>query len=893
MATTVNSPFDLAESTQQPSARRVSFASHYVSLLIQALVVLYLVQRFRLENELFLLVLQVSVAGFAVHSLLPRCFRLSFFCFLSISALLYCVGLDQGGWSPTLTATRGAYLLGGGALLISICHLPIRYGYRVALLVLTAAGLALIRTGPFALSAVQSAWPIFAAMFTFRIMIYLYDLDTVKKKPTLQQTFSYFFTFPNLWLYVSPILDFKTFHRSYYNADEIHIYQRGILWIMRGIFHLLLWKIVYYQVYVDPARVTNGTEVAAYLLGNVALYLRLSGQFHIMTGILHLFGFHLPETHRLYFLATSVTDYWRRINIYWKDFMVKLFFYPLYTRLRRYETSTRVVAATLFVFFITWLFHPVQFFWIRGTFPVKATDTVFWALLGVLVSIGAVRELKAAGRKTLGKKTISWMESVTRGGRAAVTFVIITLLWSVWSCDSLTQWADLWRSASIETAGLMLLAMAAVFVGSLWFEGPLAGKLQSLWEGRTERGWAKPWREAVAYCCIPAALMVGSTSGHVTSRLFSAEGQAIAASVFETRPNKSDEEFMVRGYYEDLADTSRFQTLLNDAFRNQPADWVNLEDTPAIRLVNDLRVEELVPSRETIVNGKRIAVNRHGMRDSDYDPANPDNALRIAVLGASHEMGYGVDQGETFSDLLEAKLSSSRAPGSRPIEVLNFAVNHYSPVAQVEVVKRKVLAFRPDAALFFAHREDVHIVMRYFAAALRQGVTLEEYPALERIAARAGIGAKTARFIAERKLIPYWPQMIEWAYGEIGRNFREQGIVPVWVLQEGVYPGKGSDESGRMEKWARQAGFEVWTMEDVFQGADPESLIVAPWDWHPNAEGHRMISEELYRLIESTDLIGRLTARLPERATMPDSDQARPELNNARSPQGPSAGVAR
>ena len=53
------------------------------------------------------------------------------------------------------------------------------------------------------------------------------------------------------------------------------------------------------------------------------LYLRVSGQFHIIVGMLHLFGYDLPETNHRYLLARSVNDFWRRVNIYWKDFMVK------------------------------------------------------------------------------------------------------------------------------------------------------------------------------------------------------------------------------------------------------------------------------------------------------------------------------------------------------------------------------------------------------------------------------------------------------------------------------------------------------------------------------------------------------------------------------------------
>ena len=62
---------------------------------------------------------------------------------------------------------------------------------------------------------------------------------------------------------------------------------------------------------------------------NYLLYLQVSGQFHMACGMLHLFGYQLPETHHRYLLATGFTDYWRRINIYWKDFMVRVVFNPV------------------------------------------------------------------------------------------------------------------------------------------------------------------------------------------------------------------------------------------------------------------------------------------------------------------------------------------------------------------------------------------------------------------------------------------------------------------------------------------------------------------------------------------------------------------------------------
>jgi len=64
------------------------------------------------------------------------------------------------------------------------------------------------------------------------------------------------------------------------------------------------------------------------MVSTFLLYLRISGQFHLVIGMLYLFGFRLPETHHRYLLASSFTDFWRRINIYWKDFMMKLVYYP-------------------------------------------------------------------------------------------------------------------------------------------------------------------------------------------------------------------------------------------------------------------------------------------------------------------------------------------------------------------------------------------------------------------------------------------------------------------------------------------------------------------------------------------------------------------------------------
>ncbi|NIO08549.1 MAG: hypothetical protein GTO40_11300, partial [Deltaproteobacteria bacterium] len=57
-----------------------------------------------------------------------------------------------------------------------------------------------------------------------------------------------------------------------------------------------------------------------------------------------------PETNYRYFLASNFTDFWRRANIYWKDFMLKVVYYPTYFRLRKWDDTFRLIFATVLVF---------------------------------------------------------------------------------------------------------------------------------------------------------------------------------------------------------------------------------------------------------------------------------------------------------------------------------------------------------------------------------------------------------------------------------------------------------------------------------------------------------------------------------------------------------------
>jgi hypothetical protein len=228
----------------------------------------------------------------------------------------------------------------------------------------------------------------------------------------------------------------------------------------------VLYRVAYLFVVTDPVSVADLGDLLRNMGGTFLLYLRVSGQFHLIVGILHLFGYRLPETHHLYYLSRSFTDLWRRINIYWKDFMLQQVFYPTYFRMKGGGARSALVWSTAMVFAVTWILHSYQWFWLRGGFPISANDILFWGILGALVVFGALRE---AAQPTRGRRAPGFD---SRAGLEVMrTFAVFCVLWSLWSTESVGHW--LWMissGATLDVGGLVLLGslLAALFLLGGW-----------------------------------------------------------------------------------------------------------------------------------------------------------------------------------------------------------------------------------------------------------------------------------------------------------------------------------------------------------------------------------------------------------------------------------------
>jgi alginate O-acetyltransferase complex protein AlgI len=391
---------------------------------------------YRVEGRAFQLLAAIALATLPVHYLLP--FRLKKPAFVAISVL---------GLAWVFGAAVAAVVLPVALLLIGLCRCGLPWGTRVAAVGAVAAVLALARAGVVAIPVPDAAWPVLGSLLMFRMVLYLYELKHARRDESLVDALSYFFLLPNFCFLHFPVVDYRAFQRGYFAAD-IHTLQRqGLRMMLRGTVHLLLYRLVYHELLVPADEVHGAASLAGYIACNYLLYLRVSGQFHMACGLLHLFGFQLPETHHGYLLATGFTDYWRRINIYWKDFMVRVVFNPVVFRLKRRPQPVALAVATVTVFVATWALHAYQSFWLRGTWGFSVPDALFWGILGALVLVNVQLEARSHRPRRLASRGQTPRDWAVRAAKAAGTFVTIALLWSLWSSPSVGAWLGLWRRA--------------------------------------------------------------------------------------------------------------------------------------------------------------------------------------------------------------------------------------------------------------------------------------------------------------------------------------------------------------------------------------------------------------------------------------------------------------
>jgi len=373
--------------------------------------------------------------------------------------------------------------------------------------------------------------------------------------------------------------------------------------------------------------------------------------------------------------------------------------------------------------------------------------------------------------------------------------------------------------------------------------------------------------------------------------------------------NRAEREGRAAGYYEglirgnDVSDVPSGEPSLR--LINKPTGWARFREPGVVHfLEGDFLQFELRPMVRRTLFGQPFLTNAFGMHDDPVTIEKPKGTIRIAVLGSSMDMGWGVRYQDTYINQLEEWLKAHAArkglsPAHR-FEVLNFAVAAYSPMQRLETLRRKVLAFHPDLVIYSATTLDTRLMEIHLCEILRKNVDLK-YDFLRDATAVAAVRNDDLRVDPEgemfnkrelkSKLRPLYWGLYDTTLGAIAAECRTAGLPLVMVIIPRVgkadVPSKRAEPVARLKAIAAHHGLTIFDLSDTFDEFDPATLEIAASDDHPNAVGHRRLflalaramvrDDELYHLLFTTDQVKRT----------PNNDHEPTRIGDKSDPPGP------
>jgi len=347
-----------------------------------------------------------------------------------------------------------------------------------------------------------------------------------------------------------------------------------------------------------------------------------------------------------------------------------------------------------------------------------------------------------------------------------------------------------------------------------------------------------------------------------------ARARSMIDSTRSNEMNRSDREINAGGYYQGLIGVDGPEGAPAElALRllGKPTDWVRFRAANVSRNIdNDFLIFELRPNANQTIFRQPFTTNAFGMRDRPYTLEKPAGTYRIVVLGSSMDMGWGVSTESAYVNQLEGWLNAHAAKRglARRFEVLNFAVAAYSPEQRLEIFRRKAAAFHPDLVLFSATLLDTRLMEIHICDLFECRVNLT-YNFIAKAVTNAGITPEDLRRdsndrlrhkdLVKKKLRPYYWEIYDATLRALAAECHSTGAPLACAIIPRVGKADAPDARGpilaQLHEVLKRHVDNLLDITDTFDDVDPESVEIAAWDDHPNAEGHTLLFRALARAI--------------------------------------------
>jgi len=271
------------------------------------------------------------------------------------------------------------------------------------------------------------------------------------------------------------------------------------------------------------------------------------------------------------------------------------------------------------------------------------------------------------------------------------------------------------------------------------------------------------------------------------------------------------------------------------------------------RYSNELKIQDSIighkhlSNKSAVLQGIEIKLNSKGMRSEEFNISDK----KILFLGSSISLGWGVNQDESYPEIIQSKLSLD----SLDFKILNGSVGNYNTFRYVNNFISNYNNINPDLIVVNYFINDVEILpikkSNWVVKNLQLVATLTI--TLKKLFSKSDFDLKnyyrdlydeqSESFITMKESL------------EKLSNYSNRTNIPILLtiipdihfLED--YPFHSIHQ--KMEFLSKELGFEYHDLLPSLKGIPFSELQIIPGDSHPNELGHLKMAESLYPKIKN------------------------------------------
>jgi len=314
----------------------------------------------------------------------------------------------------------------------------------------------------------------------------------------------------------------------------------------------------------------------------------------------------------------------------------------------------------------------------------------------------------------------------------------------------------------------------------------------------------------------------------------------------------------------------KYQNITSEGIAREGFDYYYSLTQPS----NDsILLYEHKPNTSIIYHGTDITINSEGLRDKFYNYEKESGTFRIAAVGDSTTFGFLLNASDSYPKILENKLNNdSNQEKFKKYEVINFGILGYGTTEEAELIKTKVMEYRPDMIILGYTLDDPVISPNPYLAEKTNGSCFL-YGTDIKVSCMVNkfiFSSKMSTFILGKMSDVYfsifdyykilygskrkWENVVN-GFSDISKVSKQNNIpivVVIFPLMENMSNYKWESIHIMVEQEAEKEGFYVVDLLDYYKKYELPQLTLD--ELHTNKFGNEIAADAIYKKMKGKNI---------------------------------------